>query len=128
MSRIDMIHEARLKSRGKLTPQKELTGKTFAVLDLERVVMDEGSEDERVFYAALIQLNGQAPVKYALGGALIGEMLEVLERGKNDLPVWATQGTVRTRRGKDAYTWELHEDAPVGAVFDREVVKGKRRG
>ena len=127
MSKLDLIIAARLKSRGKLNAQKDLTGKTFAILDLDRVVMDEDSEDERVFYAALIQFDGMALEKYAVGGALVLDMLEVLERGKNDLPVWATQTTVRTRRGQDAYTWELHEDTPAGAAIDREGAKGKAR-
>ena len=30
MSKQDLINRARLKVRGRLTPQKELTGKTFA--------------------------------------------------------------------------------------------------
>jgi len=119
MSKQDLINRARLKVRGKLTPQIKLTDKTFAVLDLEAVVIDEGTEKEHTFFATTIQFNGEEPAKYAVGGALVIEMLEELEAGKEDLPVWASQSTVRTRKGKDAYVWELHSDAEAAAILKK---------
>lgn len=115
-----LIERARLKNRGNLQPQKGLTGKTFAVLDLEEVVIDEGTEDERTFFATTISLNGSPPEKFAVGGALILDMLRELEAGRGELPVWATQTTIKTRRGAEAYQWELHEEAEAAAILKRK--------